>query len=604
MSRFHLIYDIIFMPKSARVMQTKTKQLKEFLLDSGLIKKADLDAAFKNNKKQNLKPGEYLIKKGLISPEQLAKVYAYLLGVPFVNLEKEKIDQSILKIIPEAIAKKHNIIAYKKDGKQIEVAMLDPENLQAIELIVKKTGLKVLARLTSPNSIKEAIKQYQKTLESELKELSGLPDKKLKIIADSEKNSLEDPQKAAAALPIIKIVDTLLKHAILQEASDIHIEPQEKQVVVRYRIDGILKESMVLPREVYSGVVARVKVLANLKLDEHRLPQDGRFKIETEAYRISFRVSILPAMDGEKIVMRLLPEESRGLTLENLGFYGENLEKVHRNISRPHGMILVTGPTGSGKTTTLYTILDILNQSSVNITTIEDPIEYKMKGVTQSQVKPKIGYTFANGLRSLVRQDPDIIMVGEIRDNETASIAVNAALTGHLLLSTLHTNDAATSVPRLRDMGVEAFLISSTLNLIIAQRLVRRLCQENALPEKYRLSEKEILSLKKQFNLDNILHYLQTQKIIKKEVGWKDIEFYQPHNKCNKCNEGYKGRLGIYEVLEVTDSIKSLINNQATAQEISNKAQSEGMATMAQDGFLKAIQGLTSIDEILRVTRE
>ena len=518
MSRFHLIYDIIFMPKSARVMQTKTKQLKEFLLDSGLIKKADLDAAFKNNKKQNLKPGEYLIKKGLISPEQLAKVYAYLLGVPFVNLEKEKIDQSILKIIPEAIAKKHNIIAYKKDGKQIEVAMLDPENLQAIELIVKKTGLKVLARLTSPNSIKEAIKQYQKTLESELKELSGLPDKKLKIIADSEKNSLEDPQKAAAALPIIKIVDTLLKHAILQEASDIHIEPQEKQVVVRYRIDGILKESMVLPREVYSGVVARVKVLANLKLDEHRLPQDGRFKIETEAYRISFRVSILPAMDGEKIVMRLLPEESRGLTLENLGFYGENLEKVHRNISRPHGMILVTGPTGSGKTTTLYTILDILNQSSVNITTIEDPIEYKMKGVTQSQVKPKIGYTFANGLRSLVRQDPDIIMVGEIRDNETASIAVNAALTGHLLLSTLHTNDAATSVPRLRDMGVEAFLISSTLNLIIAQRLVRRLCQENALPEKYRLSEKEILSLKKQFNLDNILHYLQTQKIIKKEV--------------------------------------------------------------------------------------
>jgi len=401
-------------------------------------------------------------------------------------------------------------------------------------------------------------------------------------------------------LPIIRIVETLLKHAILQRASDIHIEPTEKEVIVRYRIDGILRDAMTLPKISASGIVARIKVLSNLKLDEHRLPQDGRFKVETEDYRYSIRVSVLPVFNGEKIVMRLLPETAKAFTLEQLGLRNEALERVQDNLRKPVGMILVTGPTGCGKTTTLYSMMEILNDPGVNISTIEDPVEYRMPRINQTQVNPKIGLTFANGLRSLVRQDPDIIMVGEIRDNETAGLAINSALTGHLVLSTLHTNSASGAIPRLIDMKAEPFLLSSTLNCILAQRLVRKHCSEK---EKYFLKESELKNIAKYCNLDKILKILKEEKIVSKKASWKNIPFYRP-KKTDECPEGYKGRIGIYEVLPVTETIKEMIVKQATSDEIQEQAQKEGMITMLEDGFVKAAQGITSIEEVLRVIIE
>ncbi len=599
-------------------MRIENSQLKAFVLDAGLISKKKLDQAEKKAKKAKKRLGDFLVKEELITQEELTKLQAYILGIPFINLEKEKIKKETLQIIPEPIAKRHNIIAFNKKGKDLEVAMLNPDDLQTIEFIKKKSDLRILPRLTTSKSIENALKQYQKSLEAEFGEFIKKESKSVdlpEILTDSKKvptqgrdpdpkgvgKDEEDLEKAAEQMPIIRIIDTLLKHAILQQASDIHIEPTEKEVIIRYRIDGILHDTMTLPKNLSSGITARIKVLSNLKLDEHRLPQDGRFKIETSNYKISFRVSILPVYDGEKIVMRLLPEDAKGLTLEKLGLIDKALEKVHQNIKKPNGMILVTGPTGCGKTTTLYTIIDILNEPGVNISTVEDPIEYRMPRINQTQVKPKIGLTFSNGLRALVRQDPDIIMVGEIRDNETASLAVNAALTGHLVLSTLHTNSAAGAFPRLIDMETEPFLIASTVNVIIAQRLVRRLYPDTK--KKYNLSSDEVKSLEKEINLDKILEILKKEKVIKPKDAWSTIDFYRP-GKSEDCPDGYKGRAGIYEILEVSETIKDLIIKEATADQINKQAQKEGMLTMIEDGFIKAAQGLTSIEEVLRVTKE
>lgn len=583
-------------------MRVYPEQLKAFLLDAELIKEDQFEAALKKAEKTGQKVSDILVSEGLITQEELLKLEAYILGIPFVNLEKKIIDPEVLKIIPEPVARSYNIIAYKKSGNNLEVAMLDPEDLRTIEFIKKKEpGLRILPRLTTPESIKNALKQYQKSLEAEFGEIIKKEAGEIKIVKLEEKTEeKEELLKSAQELPIIKIVDTLIKHAILQRASDIHIEPQEKELIIRYRIDGILHDAMILPKVVASGIVARIKVLSNLRLDEHRLPQDGRFKIETPDYKYSIRVSILPVFDGEKIVMRLLPETARNLTLESLGFSEEDLEKIQRCLRKTTGMILVTGPTGSGKTTTLYTMIEILNTPSVNISTIEDPIEYRMPRVNQTQVNPKIGLTFAAGLRTLVRQDPDIIMVGEIRDEETVSLAINAALTGHLVLSTLHTNDAASTIARLIDMKAEPFLISSTLDLIIAQRLVRRLHREK---EKYRLKEKEIEDLAKYCNLERVLKILKEEKIIKPKADFSDIEFYRP-KPTKECPDGYSGRIGIFEVLPITETIKQLIIKRASADEIKEQAIKEGMRTMVEDGFIKAAKGITSIEEVLRVISE
>jgi type IV pilus assembly protein PilB len=395
-------------------------------------------------------------------------------------------------------------------------------------------------------------------------------------------------------------VDTLIKHAILEDATDIHIEPTEKEVIVRYRIDGILRDAMTLPVAVHTGIVARIKVLSNLLLDEHRLPQDGRFKIDSEEGRIAFRVSIMPTHDGEKVVMRLLHEDTKAFSLEILGFLPDQIELIHSYLRRTMGMILATGPTGSGKTTTLYTMIDILNRPGVNIVTVEDPVEYRMPRVNQTQVKPQIGLTFATGLRSLVRQDPDIIMVGEIRDNETASLAINAALTGHLVLSTLHTNNAAGAFPRLIDMKIEPFLIASTLNVVIAQRLVRTLIGEK---EKYFLNDSEVTGLEKDFDLDKILEVLRRYKLVQPHQSVKQIPFYRPIP-SKDSPDGYKGRVGMHEVLQMTLSLKDMVTKNATSDEIEAQSKKEGMVTMLEEGFIKAAQGITSVEEMLRVIHE
>ena len=583
-------------------MRIEPRQLKAFLLDSGIISEKEIDTAFSRAESLHQRPGDVLVSMGKVTPQDLGRVYGYILGIPFINLEGEKIEPEVLHIIPEPIARTHNIVAYKKTGKELEVAMLDPEDLETIEFIKKKSDLTIKPRLTNEASMKYLLSLYQKSLEAEFGEIikgeSDLLVSSAELPAEGEEG--EDLRKIAEELPIIKIVDTLIRHAIIQKASDIHIEPLENELIVRYRLDGLLHDAMVLPKKIASAVVARIKVLSGLKLDEKRLPQDGRFKIDTPEYKFSMRVSVLPVYDGEKVVMRLLPENSRGFTLETLGFHGPALELLHENIKKSVGMILATGPTGSGKTTTLYTLLDLINTPEVNISTIEDPVEYRMPRINQTQVRPDIGFSFANGLRSLLRQDPDVIMVGEVRDGETANLAINAALTGHLVVSTLHTNSAAGALPRLLDLGVEPFLIASTVNIIIAQRLVRVLYKTR---KEHKLTKDELSQLQKAVDIERVLRFLRDERIILEKARIEDVVFYTPVSSPD-AHDGYQGRIGIHEVLEVTSVVKELLMKNANADEIEKQAKKEGMMTMLEDGIFKAAQGITTIEEVLRVTQE
>lgn len=579
-------------------MYVDNERLEKFIADSGLVSPEVLSKAVKESQKAKKRLGDFLVEKKILDVNQIRQLYAYILGIPFVNLEKEIIPREVLQIIPEPIAKKYKVIAFKKTNLELKVAMLNPEDLQIIDFIRKKTGLKVSPCAATEEGIANALKQYEQSLKAEFGDIIER--------SSAEISGEEDLEKAARNLPVIRIVDTLLKHAILQEASDIHIEPDEKEVRVRYRLDGILHDAMTLPRTTIDGIVARIKILSNLKLDEHRLPQDGRFKIEQDGRRVAFRVSILPIYSGEKVVMRLLDESSKGLTLESMGLWGAHLEKVHQAIKRPNGMILVTGPTGSGKTTTLYTVMDILNTPQVNISTIEDPIEYKMFRINQTQVNPQIGLTFSQGLRALLRQDPDIIMVGEIRDEETMDIAIHAAMTGHLVLSTLHTNSAAGTIPRLLDMGAEPFLIASTVKVVIAQRLVRRLCSDCR--QEYHLDRELLSSLQGQIDLERVFNLAKKNNLLDKNLaaggGWEKVTFYHPVG-CSRCRqEGYKGRMGIFEVLEISEAIAQMVSKRATSDEIEEEAKKEGMIKMIEDGMIKAIQGITSIEEVLRVTKD
>ena len=584
-------------------MFIEEKQLREFIKDSGLVTRADFLLAEKEADEKKQSVGGILVLRGKVNEDDLRKMQAYLLGIPFVDLKQQKIEFETLSLLPEPIARSHSIVAFKRSDKILEVAMLDTDDLAAIDFIRKKTNLKILPRLTDTASIRSAILQYQKSLKAEFGDLIKEETDVLKQIpeAGSDKlTSAADLKKLAEDVPVIRVVDTLLKHAVLQRASDIHIEAQEKELIVRYRIDGILHDAMILPKHVASSIVARIKVLASLKLDEKRLPQDGRFKIETSGDKVSLRVSILPTYFGEKVVMRLLREGASGFTLEVLGFHGEALERVHESLKLSTGMILTTGPTGSGKTTTLYTMIDILNTTDVNISTVEDPIEYQMPRVNQTQVKPEIGFTFSSGLRSLVRQDPDIIMVGEIRDNETASLAINASLTGHLVLSTLHTNSAAGAIPPLIDMKVEPFLIVSTVNVIIAQRLVRKLCDTK---EKYFLNKAGIATLGKSVDMERVLKSLKSGKIVPESAVWEKVAFYRPRP-ATDAPDGFLSRIGIHEVMKVTQSIRELIIKGGTSADIEAQAKKEGMLTMLEDGIFKCVQGHTTIEEVLRVVSE
>jgi type IV pilus assembly protein PilB len=577
------------------------QQLKSILLDNKILSEEDFKKIAQEAKENGKNLEIYLEEKRIIEEKGLYEKAANFFNVPFVNLKDITIKKEALFSIPEPIAIAHSIIAFDLVEKNLSLAVLDPEDLEIFEFIRKKTGYDLKINLTAPEIINDSLKQYRQSSKTELSSFTeqGAGDDKISFSAEKEENL----ENLAKDLPIVSIVNDLLEYALFKDASDIHIEPEEKDVIVRYRIDGILNPVMTLEKSVHPGIVARIKILSNLKVDEHRLPQDGRFKLNSEKYHVSFRVSIIPAFDGEKIVIRLLNERAQILSLESLGFQPDSLETVKRNISKPHGMLLVTGPTGSGKTTTLYTILSILNTPRVNISTIEDPIEYRMPHVNQSQINSKIGFTFDSGLRALLRQDPNIIMVGEIRDEETAKTAVHAAMTGHLLLSTLHTNDAATTLPRLSQMGIPAFLIASTTNLIISQRLVRKICP--FCKESYKLSKITLEDLEKQLDISGLLNKLEKVGAIKSSKGGVEtISFYRGKG-CKKCNNtGYKGRIGVYEVLEMTPIISDLILKNCDAGEIEKEAIKQGMLKLVEDGVIKAVNGVTSIEEVLRVTKE
>ena len=577
-------------------MPLDTKKLKEGLIEKGLVSSHDFDVFTAKAAKEKKEITDILLAENIVSEDDLAQELSRQTKIPFADLSKTLIRKDILFQIPELIAKKHEIIAFNEDEAGLKVAMTNPEDLQTIEFIKKKVNKNIEPHVTSKAGIFSVLKQYRRGLRQEFKDIID------QSLAASRTAKQGDLAKLAENMPIVRIVNTLIEHAILQNASDIHIEPLEKNVIVRYRIDGILHDVIVLPKEIIAGIVARIKVLANLKIDEHRLPQDGRFKIEKDEQKISFRVSIIPVFDGEKVVMRLLVESGRVLSLEELGFQRSTLEIAKSNIKKPNGLILVTGPTGSGKTTTLYSIMHMLNTTEVNIATIEDPIEYRMPRINQSQVKPKIGFTFSTGLRSLVRQDPDIIMVGEIRDEETADMAIHSALTGHLVLSTLHTMSAAGAAPRLVDMKAKPFLVASTLNLVIAQRLARRICKNCT--EEYQLEEKTVAMLEKEFDMEKMMAVLLKEKIVDGKKPLSKLTFFRGKG-CEHCNmQGYRGRTGIYETLAVTDDIKELIVDCVPTEKIQAKAMEDGMISMIQDGFIKALSGLTTIDEILRVTKE
>jgi type IV pilus assembly protein PilB len=583
-------------------VRLQDEQLKRFILDAGLVSKADLAAVEKLALEEKRSFSEALVVSGHLTEDDMRRVESYALGIPFVALKNQKIDFAILTLIPEPVARNHNIIAYNKTEDSLEVAMLDTADLPAIDFIKKKVGLRILPRLTDTESMRFALRQYQKTLKDEFGDIIMKDASALKVIAEEngEELSEKDLKQLAEDLPVVRIIDTLLRHAIIQGASDIHIEPMEEEVVVRYRIDGILNDAMKLPKHASGTLVARIKVLSNLKLDQKRLPQDGRFKMEMDGQKVAFRVSILPVFYGEKIVMRLLRENRSGFSLEGIGFHGSTLERIHKATRATTGIILVTGPTGSGKSTTLYTILDLLNSPEVNISTIEDPIEYQMPRINQSQVKPEIGFTFAAGLRSLMRQDPDIIMVGEIRDEETASLAINAALTGHLVLATLHTNSASGTIARLIDMGAESFLLVSTLRVAVGQRLVRKLADDKI---SHTLSKAERDELSVHVNLDLVLKTLKEENIVAADATWNNIPFYRPKEK-GVTDDGYHGRMGIHEVLTMTPTLKEMVIAQKTADELEFQARKEGMLTMLEDGIYKAARGFTSIEEVLRVINE
>lgn len=565
---------------------------------------------------------DLVIKDNLISEKDLTKLYAAEIDVPYIELNAKEIKREVLRLIPERIARQYNVVLFgvEKDGVKL-LAMEDPDDIQAIDFLQKQLGADIKVHIATSSTIQTALDQYRGNISSELTKVISPDDLPEEIDEEvSEEDLAEDS-------PIAQTVNLIIEYAVKSGASDIHIEPREEYVLVRYRVDGILREANKLPKKVLSALVSRIKILSNLKIDERRSPQDGRFKVQVSGRLFALRVSTLPIVDGEKVVMRILTEGTRAQTLEELGYWGISLETINKAIVQPHGMILVTGPTGSGKSTSLFSVLSMLNSPTVNISTVEDPVEYRIPGTNQTQVNPKAGMTFVHGLRALLRQDPNIIMVGEIRDSETAGLAVQAALTGHLVFSTLHTNNSATCLPRLLDMSIEPFLIASTVRAVVGQRLVRRLCIDCR--EDYTPDAPVLKQLAGIFGVNNVsvmkrIHQLEEQAV-EGGIGTSNTSktnknsttdlsttesqitrLWKAHNDgCDACGHtGYKGRMGVYEVLGNSTEIQKLIVSNATSDTIQTQAIKEGMITMQVDGFIKALRGQTTVEEILRVTSE
>ena len=555
---------------------------------------------------------EVAIEKQIVDEPTLKKIFAEYADIPYIEVDPKDIPQDILNKIPERIARQYNAIIFQidEDGL-IHLAMDDPDDIQAVSFIQKEIGENTKIYIAPYDNILQCLENYRGDVNEELNE-----------VIDIQREDTGEAQQVSEAevaedSPIAQTVNLLLEYAIRSNASDIHIEPREQFVQIRYRIDGVLKEVNQLPRNVLGALISRIKILSNLKIDERRVPQDGRFKIKVAGKQYALRVSTLPIADGEKVVMRILDESNQAVELTDLGYWGHSLNIITEAIAEPNGMVLVTGPTGSGKSTSHFSILTSLNRPDVNISTIEDPVEYKIQGVNQTQTNPKAGMTFANGLRALLRQDPNIIMVGEIRDGETANLGVQAALTGHLVFSTLHTNNAATCLPRLLDMGIEPFLIASTVKAVVGQRLVRRLC--TVCRQQYTPTQPEIDEVVKLFNLRegetfSRIHELENQAL-EQHVGGDTpagtnettvVNLWKANPEgCDECNHtGYKGRIGIYEVLGVSIPIQKMITANATSNQIQDQAISEGMTTMQTDGLVKALRGNTTLEEVLRVTRE
>jgi type IV pilus assembly protein PilB len=543
---------------------------------------------------------EVLLERKIVDYEELTKVKADIYGMPYQNLADKKLTDDILSIIPIEVAENYKIICFGKEKNKIKVGIVDPDNFKAIEAIdflAKEENFQVEYYLISSLSFNIAFKQYRslrKEVFSALKTKAEEEAEEIAKIKEKEEDSakLEEITKTA---PVAKIVSVIIRHAVDGRASDIHIEPLQDESRVRYRIDGILGTSLVLPKNIHSAIVGRIKVLANLKLDETRIPQDGRIRMTFGKRKIDLRVSILPLLGEEKVVMRILDISKKALTLKELGFMGPGLKVIENNIKKTEGMFLVTGPTGSGKSTTLFAILNKVNREGVNISTLEDPVEYFIKGVNQSQVRPEIGFNFASGLRSLLRQDPDIIMVGEIRDNETAELAVHAGLTGHFVLSTLHTNDAIGAIPRLIDMRVEPFLLGSTLNTVVAQRLVRKICShcktEEKLPSDVFSDIKEEISRMPSDLLKDLLPNFDIDK----------LTFYKGAG-CSRCgNSGYSGRTVVAELIDVNSKIKEKIMDEKQVLKVEDITRSQKFVTMKQDGIIKILKGITTVEEVLRV---
>jgi len=568
------------------ISSKKPDTIEDVLASKGFITSAQLKF-IKNEAARRVEPAEKIISAmNWVSVEQLAQAKAQVIGVPYIDPVQQPVSPEVLSSVPEDVAKRFTVVPFARDKTTLSLAMVDPLDLQVFEFIEKKSGLVVKPYLATAASINRVIaEQYTRGLSKEVTDA-------LQDVAPGLSKSYIQQTQAASVLgeaPVARIVSTLLEYGIKVRASDIHIEPLENETRVRYRIDGILHEKLILPKKIHDSIVSRIKILGNMKIDEKRIPQDARFNFKIGKEELDLRLSTLPTAFGEKVVMRLLKKSGAVPSLPELGLRAKALSNLEENIARPHGIILVTGPTGSGKTTTLYSILSKLNSTKVNIVTLEDPIEYQISGVNQVQINPQAGLTFASGLRSFLRQDPNIIMVGEVRDSETTDLAVQASLTGHLVFSTLHTNNASGALPRLLDMHAEPYLIASTVNCVVGQRVVRTICPTCKVTKN--ASEEVIVQLKEV--LDNLFNF-----------SAKPLKLYFGKG-CTQCNNtGYLGRVGIFEVLMVTEKIARMIFKRETAQTIEKQAIQDGMITMKQDGFLKVCEGATTIEEVLRVAEE